>query len=83
VRASFGVEGGAASNEELGNLTMPMALLSGSVDELVPPAIVQRAAKLIPHARYVEVPSGGHSVYWELPDEYNAILEELLTEAYG
>ncbi len=82
-RRSFGVDGGAASNEELSNLNMPVVLLSGSVDELVPPAIVLRAAKLIPHARYVEVPGGGHSVYWELPAEYNAILEELLAEAYG
>ena len=83
VRGSFGVEGGAASNEELGNLTMPVVLLSGSVDELVPPAIVQRAATLIPHARYVEVPDGGHSVYWELPAAYNAVLEELLAEAHS
>ena len=83
MRAGFGVEGGAASNEELGNLTMPVVLLSGSVNELVPPAIVQQAAKLIPHARYVEVPDGGHSVYWELPAEYNAVLEELLAEASG
>ncbi len=81
ARASFGIDGGAAANEELRNLTMPVALLSGAVDELVPPAIVQRAAQLIPHARYIEVPDGGHSVYWELPDAYNAVLEELLTEA--
>ena len=83
IRASFGVDGGAASNEELGNLTMPVVLLSGSEDELVPPAIVQRAAKLIPHARYIEVPDGGHSVYWELPAAYNAVLEELLAEAHS
>ena len=81
VRAGFGAESGAASNDELGNLDMPVVLLSGSEDELVPPPIVQQAATLIPHARYVEVPTGGHSVYWELPAEYNAILEELLAEA--
>ena len=28
-------------------------------------------------------PEGGHSVYWELPDQFNAALEELLAEAYA
>ena len=32
---------------------------------------------------YVEAPTGGHSVYWELPDRFNTILDALLTEAYG
>ena len=83
MRGSLGVDGGAASNDELNNLNMPVVLLSGAEDELVPPAIVQRAAAMIPHARYIEVPEGGHSVYWELPAEYNAVLEELLSEAHS
>ena len=54
-----------------------------SEDVLSPPPLVKMAADPIPHARYVEVSTGGHSVYWELPDEFNRVLEELLAEAYG
>lgn len=79
----YGVEDGAVTNDELANLTMPVVFLAGSEDILIPPHLIKRAADLIPHARYVEVATGGHSVYWELPDEFNRVLEELLAEAYG
>lgn len=79
----FGIEDGAVTTDELANLSMPVLFLAGSDDTLIPPSIVKMAADLIPHASYVEVPTGGHSVYWELPDEFNAALEALLAEAYG
>ncbi len=81
--AGYGVEQGAVSNDELANLTMPVVFVAGSEDVLMPPWLIRQAAALIPHARYVEVATCGHSVYWELPDRFNAILDELLAEAYG
>ena len=81
--AGYGVEQGAVSNDELVNLTMPVVFVAGSEDVLIPASLIEQAAELIPQAKYVEVPTCGHSVYWELPDRFNAILEELLAEAYG
>ena len=80
---SFGVEDGAIPVDELSALTMPVVFLAGEDDMIIPAEVIRRAAELIPHARYIEVATGGHSVYWELPDEFNAVLEELLAEAYG
>ena len=80
---SFGVDDGAIPVEELSTLTMPVMFLAGAEDAIIPAEVIRQAAELVPGARYVEVPSGGHSVYWELPDQFNAILEELLAEAYG
>lgn len=81
--AGYGIEQGAVTNDELPNLTMPVVFVAGSEDVLIPPSLIKQAAELIPHAKYVEVPTCGHSVYWEMPVEFNAILEDLLTEAYG
>ncbi|MXX47160.1 MAG: alpha/beta hydrolase [Chloroflexi bacterium] len=74
---------GAATNEEMANLSIPVVFLVGAEDRLVPPPVVEQASRLLPNSRYVEVPRGGHSVYWELPNEFNAILEDLLNAAYG
>ncbi|MCY3557709.1 MAG: alpha/beta hydrolase [Chloroflexi bacterium] len=81
--AGYGVEQGAVTSDELTNLKMPVVFVAGSEDVLIPGSLVRQAAELIPHAKYVEVATCGHSVYWELPERFNAILEELLAEAYG
>ena len=73
---------GASTYNQIRALNPPPANVSGygvndgtvTNDEL---------ADLIPHARYIEVPTAGHSVYWELPDEFNHMLQELSAEAYG
>ena len=80
---SFGVEDGAVAVEELSALTMPVVFLAGEEDAIIPAAVIERAAGMVPGARFVGIPTGGHSVYWELPDQFNAVLENLLTEAYG
>lgn len=79
----YGVEQGAVTNDELTNLTMPVVFVAGSEDVLIPGSLIRQAAELIPRAKYIEVATCGHSVYWEMPERFNAILEELLAEAYG
>ena len=81
--AGYGIEQGAVTNDELPNLTMPVVFVAGSEDVLIPPWLIKQAADLIPQAKYVEVPTCGHSVYWELPDRFNAILDDLLAETHG
>jgi len=78
----YSVEDGAFTIDELKNLTMSVVLLVGIVDMLIPLPLFKRAADLIPHAKHVEVQTGSHSAYGELPDEFNRVLEELLAEVY-
>ena len=76
------LDDGAVLPDQLSALTMPVIFLAGEFDAIIPPDVIERAHRMVPGSRYVSVPKGGHSVYWELPDEFNAILEGLLAEAY-
>ena len=76
------VDDGAVSPDQLPALTMPVIFLAGEFDAIIPPDVIERAHRMVPGSRYVSVPKGGHSVYWELPDEFNVILDGLLAEAY-
>ena len=78
----FGVDQGAVAAEDLSALTMPVVFLAGAEDAIIPAPLIERASRMAPGAKYVEVPGGGHSVYWELPQQFNAILNDLLAEAY-
>lgn len=79
---SFGQEDGAVSKDELSALTMPTIFLAGAEDAIIPAELIERAAEMVPGAQYVQVAEAGHSVYWELPDEFNRVLEVLLLEAF-
>ena len=79
---TFGVDQGAVAVDDLAALTMPVIFLAGELDAIIPAPLIKAASEHVPAARYVEVPRGGHSVYWELPDQFNAILDGLLAEAY-
>ena len=79
---TFTVEDGAVAVEELAGVKIPVVFVSGSEDALVPPALVKYAAEMIETAQYIEVPTGGHSVYWEQPTIFNKILQDLLATAY-
>jgi 3-oxoadipate enol-lactonase len=57
---------------------IPTLIFSGENDEMTPPPIMEALARHIPHARLVKVAGAGHSVYWEKPAEFNAILKEFL-----
>ncbi len=57
---------------------IPILFLTGDGDVLVPPRLVERVARLIPHSLLVRVPETGHSVYFEKPDEFNRIVLEFL-----
>ncbi len=60
---------------------IPTMLLVGEEDVLTPAKTMELMARRIPHARFVKVPGGGHSVYFERPDEFNRIVLEFLRGA--
>ena len=52
--------------------------LAGDEDTVIPPAVVEAAAKCVPGARFERVPKAGHSVYFERPDMFNELVEGFL-----
>lgn len=57
---------------------IPVMLVVGEDDELVPPHAMEAMARAIPQARVYRVPGAGHSVYFEKAVEFNALLDEFL-----
>lgn len=57
-------------------ITAPTVVVHGDLDELMPVGNGMRLARLVPGARYVELPGVGHLVPLEAPDELAAIIEE-------
>lgn len=65
--------------ERVATLTVPVLCITGEEDVVIPPALVEALASLIPGARLARVPEAGHSVYFERPQAFNALLDEFLT----
>lgn len=57
---------------------IPVLLIVGEEDVLIPPAAIELMHKKMPGSRLVKVPDAGHSAYFEKPDEVNRIILEFL-----
>ncbi|WP_316167867.1 MULTISPECIES: alpha/beta hydrolase family protein [unclassified Bradyrhizobium] len=68
IRAAFVMAPGLVpmfTPESLGRISLPVAIISGDADEIVPPASNASAlAKEIPHATLKPVPHAGHYVFF-------------------
>lgn len=71
----------AAGPAELARLTMPVLFLIGEEDCVIPPALIESAASIFPRVRVKKIAQAGHSIYFECPDVFNRLLEELLAGA--
>jgi pimeloyl-ACP methyl ester carboxylesterase len=65
------------------DLRMPLLCIAGEEDAVIPPAAVAVLASIVPGARLVRVPEAGHSVYWERPEIFNRLVDELLRQVDG
>jgi 3-oxoadipate enol-lactonase len=63
-------------------LTTPTLLLTGSEDLLFPPAMMHAVAKALPGASIQEVEGAGHSIYFEQPERFNAIVIDFLARQH-
>lgn len=72
-----------ATTEKLAALRVPVLFLAGSEDALIAPEVIRHASKLIPGARYEEVPGCGHSVYFENAPEFNRIVGAFIGSIAG
>ena len=71
---------GSPTVDDLAGFAIPTLFVIGEEDIVIPPAVVEAAAKLVPGANVAHVPKSGHSVYFERAVEYNAIVEAFLRE---
>ena len=65
--------------DELRRLTMPLLVVFGSEDRLIPPRDVAWLAGEAPRARTMLIPGAGHACAEEAPDAVNAALGDFLT----
>ncbi len=70
----------AAPNElpPLSTLTMPVLIVWGRHDRVIPVEVAQRFQKAIPHARYRVLENAGHLPHEECPDAFNTLLMEFV-----
>lgn len=64
----------------LRSLRMPVLLLWGERDPLVPLSYARQIAELVPQARLVTIPRAGHVPMWENPEAFNRELLAFLGE---
>lgn len=80
VRATWGVITRRAVEAELGRITVPTLVLSGSDDRAVLPARARRTAAAIAGARFVAIERAGHTATLEEPAAVTAALGAFLGE---
>jgi pimeloyl-ACP methyl ester carboxylesterase len=64
--------------EKLASSRLPVLLVWGAEDKIVPPTVGEAAAKLIPGSRLLMVPGAAHTPYYEKHESFNAALLEFL-----
>ncbi|MFN0148569.1 MAG: alpha/beta fold hydrolase [Dehalococcoidia bacterium] len=62
----------------LRGLAVPTMFIIGEEDVVIPPAVIEAAAACIPNARVEHVAGAGHSVYFEAPAAFNALVADFL-----
>lgn len=78
VLADFAACDGFDVRDALGTLRLPVLLVGGSDDLLVPPHLLQETAARIPGAQLVLLPRAAHLPHLEAPEAFSAALDEFL-----
>lgn len=76
LRARLGA-GRTRAPEELAT-GLPLLLLAGDEDIVMPPFAAAAIAAVVPGARAARIPRAGHSAYFERPAAFNALVESFL-----
>jgi 3-oxoadipate enol-lactonase len=70
-----------STHEMLSKLDVPVLFIVGEHDMITPPDMIESAAAQVEGAEYRMIPGAGHSVYYERPDDFNAIVLEFIRSA--
>jgi 3-oxoadipate enol-lactonase len=63
---------------QLAGIGVPVVVIHGAEDAIIPPSEAEAAAQALPHARLVLVPSAGHLLNLEQPAAFNAAVRTYL-----
>lgn len=81
--ASTNSDPGAPTAEQVAALRVPVLMIEGADDEVVPPPLMHAFHALIPGSEYAEVPDAGHSVYFENARQFNDLVGHFLARHLG
>ena len=70
----------APTVDDIATLRVRALFIAGEEDIVIPPRLIEIASSCVPGARFERVPQTGHSVYFERPAAFNALLETFLAE---
>jgi pimeloyl-ACP methyl ester carboxylesterase len=68
-------------SDALGNVTLPVTVVAGSRDNLLPPARARRIAHVIPGSRLITFEGVGHMVPWEAPGRMADLLSDIASSS--
>ncbi len=66
--------------DEFASLTLPTLIIWGERDIMLPLALGQALAQVMPHARFVTIPESGHRPPLSQPVEFSRLVLDFLTE---
>jgi pimeloyl-ACP methyl ester carboxylesterase len=66
--------------DRLGEITIPVLVITGDDDRIVPPELSERLAQDLPNAQLVVIPDCGHLPHEEQPEEFLRAVREFLAE---
>lgn len=67
--------------ESIARVSKPITVLWGAHEKLALPAMIDECRAYLPKAKFIEYANSGHAPFWEEPDQFNADLTRLVTEA--
>ena len=70
-------------SQAMRGVACPVLLVVGALDTITPPACLERAAGIFPHARLRIVPGCGHMTPLEAPEIFNVEVEDFLRGVAG
>jgi 3-oxoadipate enol-lactonase len=71
---------GAPTPADVAVLQLPVLFIAGDEDLVIPAAVCEVAASYFSGSKFARVPDTGHSVYFERPEKFNALIEQFLAE---
>lgn len=64
--------------DEMDGFAIPTLMITSEHDQLFPPSLIREVSKYIPGSSVTELPTAGHSPYFETPDAFNATVAQFL-----
>lgn len=70
-----------ATAKKLGRLNLPVLILNGVADEVIPPVNSEILARVIPHAELKRWQNGGHAMIYQYPENIANVINDFIAES--